>query len=137
MTHISFRLEFRKGEETSQGCVLVPLPDAISVASYLMVLPDASVQKRRESTDLDRSTKDALLEVSNFLGGSADQVLQDAVAGAEVSVRSAGCQGVAADALANFEYAAGTELLVGRVSLTLHDYPSFQAIVMLPGEIAA
>ena len=130
--HVSFRLEFKVGEDSHQGCLLIPLPDAIAIAGYLMVMPDETVKSRRQLRELDRSTKDAMLEVSNFVGGSADQVLREWSAAAELSARSAGCQGVAAGAAPNFRHGMGEELVVAHAEMTLHDYPPFGVLMMLP-----
>lgn len=133
--HISFRLEFRVGAEVLEGCLLVPLREAICIACYLMVMPDEIVRSRREETELDRTTKDAMLEVSNFIGGSADQVLRGSKHDTEVAARSAGCQGVADGAVPNFKYARGSELVIARLELALHDLPPFDAVMMLPAAL--
>jgi hypothetical protein len=133
--HLSFRIEFRVGKASHQGCLLVPLPDAIAIALYLMVMPDETVKARRGDQDLDRPTKDAMLEVSNFIGGSADQVLREWKSKAELSARSGGCQGVAGNAVPNFRHVRGEELVIARIEMTLHDYPSFRAIMMLPAPL--
>jgi len=74
--HISFRLSLERGGETRFGCLLVPLADAISLACYLLMIPDESVEGRRLATDLDETTKDALLEVGSFIGSAADAALR-------------------------------------------------------------
>lgn len=130
--HLSFRIDFTLDGNGHQGCVLVPLSDAIAIAGYLMVMPDEVVKARRASNELDRFAKDAMLEISNFVGGSTDAVLRGWLPDRDVSARSVGCQGVAAGSKPNFRFTNGAELIVGRVSMSLHDYPSFEALVMLP-----
>ena len=93
--HISFKLEIRQEDAVRHGCLLVPLPDAIALACYLMMVPDDAVKQRRAAKDLDRATKDAMVEVDNFIGGATDGALRG-IAPA-VSARGAGCQGVRAD----------------------------------------
>ena len=45
--HISFKLGIKTEEGILHGCVLVPLPDAISLACYLMMVPDEGVVAKR------------------------------------------------------------------------------------------
>lgn len=129
--HISFKIGFHQDGEVRHGCLLVPLPDAISMAGYLMMIPDEAVQASREEVDLDRTTKDAMLEVSNFVGGAADAVIRT-ICPEDHSVRSEGCQGVRPDVRPAFPYREGDELLLGRAKARLHDYPEFDALIMIP-----
>jgi hypothetical protein len=128
--HISFKLEFQRGGESSFGCLLVPLPDAIALACYLMMVPDDAVKQRRTATDLDRATKDAMVEVDNFVGGATDGVLRGIAPG--TSARGAGCQGVRANVRPAFPYEEGAPLLVGRARAKLHTYDAFDMILVLP-----
>lgn len=131
VVHISFRIAFEQGDELRHGCVLVPLPEAISLACYLMMVPDENIQDRRGLDDLDETTKDALLEVANFIGGAADAALREAV-GVRARVRSEGCQGVPASVRPAMIYSEGEPLIVGRAKATVHDFPDFSMLVMLP-----
>ena len=45
--HISFRFGVHGGQRAAQGCLLVPLPDALSIAGYLMMLPEEQVLASR------------------------------------------------------------------------------------------
>lgn len=129
--HISFKLGFHLDGQVRHGCILVPLPDAISLASYLMMVPDESVSEHRGDQDLDRATKEAMLETGNFIGGAVDAALRKHWNG-QVSVRTEGCQGVAPDLPPAFPYRKGSELLIGRVTAKLHEYPSFPMVMLLP-----
>ncbi len=133
--HLAFRIDISIDGQSSHGCLLVPLPEAIAIACYLMVLPDVVVLRRRGSKQLDRFAKEAMLEISNFVGGSSDAVLRSWLPDREVSARSGGCQGVPSGSKPNFRFADGQELIVGRVSLTLHDFPTFEAVAMLPAVV--
>lgn len=128
--HISFKLAFTLNNQVSHGCVLLPLPEAIALAGYLMMMPDAEVEAHRSDTELDQATKDALLELGNFIGGAADDVMRSYFAGS--SVRSEGCQGVRADVRPALEYVEGDELIVGRAQVRLHKFPDFELIAILP-----
>lgn len=128
--HISFKLEVSQGGSSAHGCVLVPLPDAIALACYLMMVPDEAVGQRRSAKDLDRATKDAMVEVDNFVGGATDGALRGLAQ--NVSARGAGCQGVRADVRPAFPYEEGQPLLVGRAKAQLHEFPPFELILMLP-----
>lgn len=129
--HISFRIAFEQGDQLRHGCVLMPLPDAISLACYLMMVPDENIEDRRALEDLDETTKDALLEVGNFIGGAADAALREAV-GVRARVRSEGCQGVRASVRPAMIYNEGDPLVVGRAKATVHDFPEFELLMMLP-----
>jgi hypothetical protein len=129
--HISFKLEIEHRGETSPGCVLVPLPDAISLAGYMMMLPDEVVSAARARTTLDHALKEALLEVGKFLAGACDAVLRQACGG-DCAVRSSGCQGVRAGVRPALPYREGLPLVVARARARIHDYEPFELILALP-----
>lgn len=129
--HISFKLGFQCGERWQHGALLVPLPDAIAMACFLMMAPDDVVESNRELSAPDDAMKDAMLEVGNFVSGAADAVLRTWFP-EERSVRSEGCQGVRAGIRPAIPYEEGDELIVGRVSAFLHSFPAFEMILMLP-----
>jgi hypothetical protein len=129
--HISFKLRFRHADGSYQGCLLIPLPDAISLAAYLMMVPDDAVKAHRSTSTLDQSTKDAMLEVGNFVGGATDAVVRTWIP-EKLTVRSEGCQGVRANIRPALVYEEGAELLVGRATARIHDFPDFEIVLMLP-----
>lgn len=128
--HISFRIAFRFGEERGQGCLLMPLPDAATMAGVLMMLPASSVDEWRESQDLEESAKDAVMEVGNLIGGAFHAVLEDVIEKARA--RFAGCQGVRPGVRPAFPYEEGTELLVARASGRVGEFPRFPLLFMMP-----
>jgi len=129
--HISFKLGFARGDVQGHGCLLVPLPDAICLGGYLLMLPDAIVTDARDQTTLDSDLKDAMLEIGNFVGGAIDEAIRS-TAMAPVTVRSEGCQGVRADVRPCFGYEEGTELIIGRATARVHQFPEFELILMIP-----
>lgn len=129
--HISFKLRFDVDGEERHGAVLIPLPDAIALACYLMMMPDEAVADRRKDVELDQSTKDAILEVGNFVGGAVDAVLREAHGG-DVRAKSAGCQGVRPDVRPAFPYEEGDELTLATGTAQLHDFDPFEIVLMLP-----
>jgi len=129
--HISFRIGFRTPEGRKQGCILIPLPDALTLSDYLMMMPDDAVKAHREQTTLDGSTKDALLEVGNFVGGASDAVLRGHQP-VGYAVRFEGCQGVRADVRPALEYEEGDPLVIVRAKTRIHDLPAFELIMILP-----
>ena len=129
--HISFKLVFLKdGEEMGNGSVLVPLADAIAMACYLMMLDDSEVTGHRAASELDESTKDALVELASFVATAVDESIR--IHHPDVAVRSRGCQGVRADVRPAFPYEEGSELLVGRARASVHEFPEFELILMMP-----
>jgi len=133
--HLSFRIEFQVGAEKHFGCLLMPLPAAIGVACYLMVMSDEDVATQREQNTLDRSMKDAMLEVGNFVGGSSDAVVRKWNSGSKMSARSAGCQGVAPGAVPNFDQVNGSSLILARLQSKLGDFEPFEMLLMLPSAL--
>lgn len=129
--HISFRLGIHCEDEVKHGCVLLPLPEAISLACYLMMVPDDGVASKRPEMKLDVTTKDAMMEVANFIAGAADNALREAFQ-LKVKVRSEGCQGVRPDVRPALVYEEGTELIVGRARAQIHEYPGFELLLLLP-----
>ncbi len=129
--HISFKLSIDHHGETWPGCLLVPLPDAIVLAAYMMMLPDESAALERSRTELDAPFKEALLEVGKFLAGACDSVLRGAFR-EDCSVRSGGCQGVRADVRPALPYREGEVLLVARARARVHEFEPFELILVLP-----
>lgn len=129
--HIAFKLGLQHEGRILHGALLVPLPDAITLGGYLMMLPDDGVAARRSLTRLDPGLKDALMEVGNFVGGATDAAVRG-LGLAGIRVCSEGCQGVRADVRPAFEHVEGDELLVGRSQVRLHTWPPFEAVLMLP-----
>lgn len=129
--HIAFKLGITVDGVAQHGALLVPLPDAISFACYLMMMADDVVAARRKDKELERSTKDAMVEVGNLIGGSTDGAVRDLFQ-KRVSARSEGCQGLKAGVAPAFERTSGVDLLVGRAKLKLHTYASFEVLLMLP-----
>ena len=129
--HISFKLAVQRGDQWLHGSLLIPLPDAISMACFLMMAPDDVVTDNRSLVAPDEAMKDAMLEVGNFVAGAADSVLRSWFP-EDRTVRSEGCQGVRADVRPAFQYEEGDELIVGRASACLHSFPAFEMLLMLP-----
>ena len=134
--HISFRVQIQDQGEPAHGCALVPLPDAISLACYLMMTPKEEIAEMRAMDMLDPPLKDALIEVSNFIAGATDAVIRTWYS-AEATCRSAGCQGVRAGVRPAFPYEEGAELVVGRAQAKIASFAPFEIITMLPTPTAA
>jgi hypothetical protein len=129
--HISFKLGIQEGRMIEHGAWIVPLPDAIALAGYVMMLPDDGVRSKRALATLDPNTKDAMLELGNFIGAATEAALRQQ-GYTDLKVRSEGCQGVKPDVRPAFKYNEGAELLIGRSKIQLHTWPSFDAILLLP-----
>lgn len=129
--HIAFKLAITAEGRAHHGALLVPLPDAITVASHVQGLSSEVVASRRDERELDRATKDAILEIGSWIGAAADGALR-AVFEGRVTARFSACQGVKAGTAPAFERTPGVDLLVARALARLHGYPSFEIPVMLP-----
>jgi len=129
--HISFRLGVCVDGINKQGCLLIPLAEAISMAGYLMMMSEEDVAEYRGRDSLDTSMKEAMLEVGNFISGACDAVLRRShLRGA--SIRSEGCQGVRADVRPVLECEHGEELVVARALARIDTFPEFEMILILP-----
>ena len=128
---ISFKLGIQHAGAVLHGALLVPLPDALALAGYVMMLSEEAVQAKRAQTTLDSVTKEALLEIGNFVGGAADSALRS-LGLEEVRVRSESCQGVKPGARPAFVHAEGASLLVGRAQAQLGLWPASEWILQLP-----
>ena len=133
--HISFRLRFRDerpgAPKESWGTLLLPLAEAVALACYLLMVPDEAVAAHRKTVTLDETTKDAIMEVGNFIGGGIDACLRGLFDGA-VTARFGGCQGVRAGIRPALHYREGDTLLTisgeGRVA----EFPAFPFLLLLP-----
>lgn len=131
VVHISFKLRFDRAAGTQYGALLVPLPDALALAGCLTMMPDDQVAAQRNSLELDAGTKDAIVELGNFVAGAVDAVLRESRANV-ARARAAGCQGVRADVRPAFPYTEGQELILVRATAKLHDFDPFELLLMLP-----
>ena len=129
--HISFRFSIHQGGEDHQGCVLVPLPDAITLAGHLMMLEPEELGQARERTDLDRPLKEALIEVGNFIAGAIDAVIRTWYP-SDAACRSNGCQGVRADVRPALEYEEGAELVIARSQAQVGGFDPYSLILQIP-----
>ena len=128
--HISFRLSIEVQDSAHHGCLLVPLPDAVTLAGSLMMLGDDMIADGRTRSDLDPASKDAILEVGNFIGGASDAAFRAMDLPARVSFE--GCQGVRADVRPALIYDEGQELLTGHAKVNLAGFGETQFILMMP-----
>ena len=128
--HISFKLSIQRGNGTLHGAFLLPLSAAIELASRLLMMSEEVVAANRALTTLDAQTKDALMEIGNFVGGACESAVR-ALGFADVKVRSEGCQGVRADVRPAFVYVEGSPLVTARVIGSSGGLP-FEALLLLP-----
>lgn len=129
--HIAFKLALRCGGVVRRGCLQVPLPDAISIACYLMMVTDEGVSAKRGLETLDETLKDSLLEVGNFVAGAAGGALRDTLR-EDTEVRTEGCQGLRSGASPALAGPPGQAFVVGRARATLQGFPTFSLLLQLP-----
>jgi len=130
--HLSFRLALESGSARRHGCLLLPLAEAISLASLLALAPEDVVRARRSLEQLDRPLKESLLELCAFVATAVDAVVR-ARSGGAWTAQPDGCQGVAGGAKPAFAYRAGDALLVLRARAQLRGFPPFELLAVLPG----
>ena len=132
LIHISFKLGLtREGGSRHFGSLLIPLPEAITMACFLLIIPVEVVAARRKELTLDSALKDAMLEIGNMVGGASNTALAG-LGAAGLSLRSEGCQGVRPDVRPAFPYQEGSELMVGRANARFEPFPPFELILILP-----
>jgi hypothetical protein len=129
--HVSFRFLVHHDGEDRHGSVLVPLPDAITLAGHLMMMDAEDLKEARLLTELDRPMKEAMLEVGNFIAGAVDAVIRTWYPH-DATCRSVGCQGVRADVRPAFPYAEGDELAVGHTQAEVAGNPAYTLSVQVP-----
>jgi len=131
VVHISFKLDLlRGGERMGQGSFLIPLPDAMTMAAFLLMLPEDSVTSQRGESNPDTALKDAMLEVGRSIGDACSAALAACAPG--WSARSGGCQGVRADVRPALDHEEGLELLVARFRSRFEPWEPFEGLLMLP-----
>ncbi|MFT4648093.1 MAG: hypothetical protein ACI9X4_001312 [Glaciecola sp.] len=128
--HISFRLGFTQDEEHLHGCMLLPLAEAITLACSLMMIPENVISKTRKQDTLDATTKDAMLEVGNFICGATDAAFR--ALGAEIKVIFEGCQGVRPGIRPALIYEEGGELIVGQADVVQGGFGNATHMLMIP-----
>ncbi len=129
--HISFKIAVQRGQVITHGAILVPFPEAVSLACWLQMLPDEEVRRRASGTTLDQTMKDGLLEIGNFIAGALATALRT-VGVADARVVSEGCQGVRPGVRPALKYVEGAPLTVGRGSTQLANGTPFDMIAILP-----
>lgn len=130
--HISFKLALeREGGSKRFGALLVPLADAITLASYLLMTPEDALARRRAETRLDPALKDAMLELGSLIASAGQTALAE-IGAAGWSMSAEGCQGVRADVRPAFPYSEGSALAVGRARARLEPFEPFELLLILP-----
>jgi len=132
--HVSFRFGVAVDGTRHHGCLLVPLPDAIGLACCLMMVPDDVLVASRGHQKLDDPTKDALLEVGNFVAGAAAGALE-ALGRTGMQVVFEGCQGVKPDVRPALVYREGDALLFARAQATLGEFEPGEVVLVLPAAL--
>lgn len=133
--HISFRLRFHfeEGGQSRErwGTLLLPLPEAIALACYLLMVPDDAVASHRGDQSLDETTKDAMMEVGNFIGGGVDGCVRSLFDG-HVTAKFGGCQGVRAGVRPAMPWSDGDELVLVEGHGRVGGFPEFPFLLMFP-----
>jgi chemotaxis protein CheY-P-specific phosphatase CheC len=129
--HISFKLGFHVRGRVLHGCLMAPLPDALTLAHSMMMTPEGEVEERRADTELGLETKDALLEIGSFMASAADSALRKKFPSG-LNVHAEGCQGVAAERVPSLVHQPGSELVVGTATCELPPWPGFTLRLVFP-----
>lgn len=129
--HISFKLAVQRGQQIVHGALLIPFPEAVSLAAWLHSMGDDEARRRASDTQIDQAMKDGLLEIGNFIAGAAEAACRNmGVAGTRVV--SEGCQGVKPGVRPAFTYQDGQALTIGRAEARLANGTAFTMLAMMP-----
>lgn len=132
--HISFKLGFLCGGVRRQGCLLLPLAEAMTLAGCLSMLPEIDVNRAREVPAPDTSAKEAMMEIGTLMCSAVSESLAEFAHFEQLGVRviSEGCQGVRTSIRPALDNPEEIEFLVGRGQWTIEGYQAFEAMVLLP-----
>lgn len=136
VVHIALKQAYRHGEVVAHGCLLVPLPDALTLAGFFLMLPNDVVEAQRSLSTVDAVTKDALLEVASFVAGSVGNALAGG-GPSSVEVRSASCQGLRPGALPALAHEPGNDWWIARANIKVHTFAAADVLLQLPSLVDA
>lgn len=129
--HVAFKFACRRGTEERRGALLVPLAEAITLASLLRGLPQDAVLAGRASGAPDEATKRALLQVATLVASALEEALR-AHEPNGVCLRSLGCQGLRPGQPPAMEGESGRERLIAKAGARIGTFPPFELVLGLP-----
>lgn len=129
--HVAFKFGVEHAGRIRHGCLLAPLPDAITLACLLIMLPGEHIAQQRERRTVDQPLREALLEVSTWIARSLGASLR-ASEGVDSRIEPESCQGVRRDAQPAIAHEPGERWIVSRAELRHADWPAFEAILLVP-----
>jgi hypothetical protein len=129
--HVAFKFGVEHAGRIRHGCLLAPLPDAITLACLLIMLPGEHIAQQRERTSVDQPLREALLEVSTWIARSLGASLRSSE-GVDARIEPESCQGVRADLEPAVAYEPGERWIASRAELRHADWPAFEAILLVP-----
>jgi hypothetical protein len=129
--HISFKVAFLHGGEAHFGSLFIPLSEALTLASLLLLKERDVIDEIRTRTGLDQELKDAVLEIGNLVGGALDNALRWFLP-AGYSVRAASCQGVRESMPPWLDNPPGTRYIVARTRARIDEFPWGEWSLVIP-----
>ena len=131
VVHVSFRLGVVHGATRSQGALILPLPAALALAGYLLMMSDEAVEARMGWSAPDSVLKEAMREMNQFIRASVESAV-GALGFEDVELHADGCQGVRANVRPALDYTDGDPLVTAWAEARLHDLAPFRMGLMLP-----
>ncbi len=129
--HVSFRFRVQEGAACREGCLLLPFPEANTLAGRHLMLPPRAVSAWRKLPRPDEDAKEALRQLDRVVATAIDRALVAFTYGRQ-TVRPRGPQGVRSGIRPALAYEDGDELLVAVLDARLETYPPFYMLLMLP-----
>ena len=129
--HIAFRQVYRVEEIELEGCLLLPLADAISLAALLMGESLEVVEALRAARGLDDERKSAILELGELVARALDGALRYGLPrGCELA--PVGCQGVASGKRAVLSNPDTSRYGIGRAHASVGGFAGGDWILVVP-----
>ncbi len=131
--HVSFKFGLKRTGDgrTLHGALLAPLPDAMAMASYLMMASALAVVDSRAVTMPDESAKEGLLEIASLVATAIDGAVRESHDG-EWTAHTLGCQGVKAGVRPALSYNEGDSLVTATMTTQVGQFEPFELLLILP-----
>ena len=128
---VAFRFGFSIGGRARMGILSMPLPDILSLADSLLMLPTADIEKGREESAPNEGQKEAILEAGNLIGGAFAGALGRRLT-SENAVQFFGCQGVAQGKSPWISGHTGEPLAIRRHGANFGSFAPFTVTLAIP-----
>lgn len=128
---VVFRIGFLIKGRARMGLIGISLPEALTLAGSLLMLPTDAVAENRVKDAPDEGDKEAIMEAGNLIAGAFDAVLSKRVNGS-VEVKFFGCQGLEAGSPPWISGFGSEALGVRHHSASFANFDPFHMVLAIP-----